>query len=95
MAADTAIYELPEVMKIDDCERLHAFLMAAQSSAVTIECGMVSRMHGLAAQTIVMAARTWSAAGHGFAIRTPSPAFTEAMRSLGLGDLLTEAEATQ
>lgn len=93
MTAPAATFELPETMKIDACQTLHAFLLGVQDQPVRIDCGAVRRLSGLAAQLIAMGAKTWAQKGHAFEILNPSEGFQESLETLGLTHLLaTKAE---
>lgn len=86
MMAQTAIFELPAAMKIDDCQALHAFLDAAQDQPVTIDCRQVTRLGGLAAQLLLIGSRLWTSKGVAFTLSDPSEEFTQCVSDLGLSE---------
>ncbi len=93
MTADCAIYELPPVMKLEDCEKLHGFLHERRGQAVALGCGSVDRMTGLAAQMIFFAHRKWSSDGVSFTLRDPSGGCLESLTTLGLAAPLSDEGA--
>lgn len=84
MATEPSVFEFPESVKQEDCANLAAFLSKAEGCPVELDASAVRRMHGLAAQALVMAYKTWSAAGTPINIVAPSPAFRDAFDTLGL-----------
>ncbi len=94
MTDDTACFELPAVMKIEDCEKLHAFLMGAQTQEVRIECHLVERLSGLAAQTLLMT-KAWRENALQVTLNNPSAGFIAGVTMLGLTDELLAVEVTQ
>ncbi|MBE0413988.1 STAS domain-containing protein [Yoonia sp.] len=92
MTLDTRTFDLPPIMKIEDCQNLHGFLQQSGGTPVILECASVTRLGGLAAQLIKIAATIWAAQGVPFKLVAPSPGFRDSLRALGLDDLLTEKE---
>ena len=95
MTADAATFQLPEAMKIDACQALHAFLLEAQDQPVRIDCSAVKRLGGLAAQLIAMGAKTWAHKGHAFEILNPSEGFQDSLETLGITHLLATKAAIE
>lgn len=83
MTDDTACFELPAVMKIEDCERLHAFLLGAQGQDIQIDCHAVERLSGLAAQTLMMI-NVWRKNAQQVTLKSPSLGFIDGLATLGL-----------
>jgi len=92
MTDDSAVFQLPAVMKMEDCERLHEFVAAHEASDVTIDASIVDRLGGLAAQTLVMAQLISQKHGTGFQITAPSSGFLQSISLLGLTDLLSSEQ---
>lgn len=84
MAGQIATFELTETMKIDDCQRLHAFLQTHVEQPVSIDCKSVSRLSGLAAQTLVFGHRHWATGEHQFVLKNPEGGFEQSVADLGL-----------
>lgn len=89
MTADTATFELPPTVKVDDCQVLRSFLVAAQEQPVTINCANVIRLGGLGAQLLLMGRQMWSSKGLEFTLSDPSDGFTESLSDLGLSNMLS------
>ena len=92
MTDDTATFELPATMKIEDCEKLHAFLTESQAGDVKIDCQSVERLSGLAAQTLAMAAKAWRKDDRRLVFDAPSAGFTDSVANLGLTDMLLDEQ---
>jgi len=90
MTADGANFELPPVMKVEDCEALFVFLKEAEGTPVTLQCGAVSRIPGLAAQTILFAAQKWAADDVSFLLSDQSEGCIDSFKSLGLDGLIAQ-----
>lgn len=88
MNDDAACFELPAIMKIEDCERLHMFLASASDKDIEINCGAVERLSGLSAQMLVMAARRWPANAREVTFSGRSAGFEEGLALLGLSEVL-------
>ncbi len=93
MTANSTIFEMPPVMKLEDCETLHCFLQEQHGQAVALDCAAVDRMTGLAAQLVVFAHRKWSSDGVSFALRDVSNGCRDSLTALGLAALLTQEGA--
>ncbi len=93
MTADCAIFELPPVMKLEDCEALHNFFQESRGQAVTLNCASVTRMTGLSAQLVFFAVRRWSADGVKFALSDASEGCMQSLRTLGLDVFLFQEGA--
>jgi anti-anti-sigma regulatory factor len=94
MTAETAIFELPAAMKIDDCQALHAFLHTAQDQPVTINCGHVTRLGGLAAQLLLISSQIWASKGVDFLLVNQTTDFKQCISDLGLTEHLLMKDAT-
>lgn len=92
MTAETVCFELPPVMKLEDCQGLHAFLQDAHGKPVTLECAAVTRITGLAGQMILMAQKSWAADNLQFDLNAPSEGCIESLKILGMDVLMTDAE---
>lgn len=88
MTDDTASFELPKIMKVEDCETLHGFLASAQSKHIAFDCSSVERLSGLSAQMLVMAATVWRSQSLNVTFARPSDGFVQSVAILGLNDLL-------
>lgn len=89
MNDSTASFALPPVTTMEDTERLHTFLLAAQGAAITIDCSAVERLHGLTAQMLVVACNLWRRNAQQVTILNPSTGFQEGVALLGLSDILS------
>jgi len=94
MTDDTACFELPAAMKIEDCERFHAFLVGAQAQNIRIDCHKVEKLSGLGAQLLLMA-NTWRQNAREVTLVNPSPGLIAGVAMLGLSNELQLAEVTQ
>lgn len=88
MTIAPATYHLPRVTRIEDCHQLYDFLNAAQDLDVQIHCNDVTRLSGLCAQLLTIAAREWAVQGRDFQLCLASQAFREDLSRLGLDDIL-------
>lgn len=95
MTLDTAIYNLPMAPKLEDCQNLHAFLQDAVGTPVEVNCNAVTRLGGLAAQILCVAAKTWAAEGVPLRFADPSTECRDSLTMLGLDTLLNENEGDQ
>lgn len=94
MTSECATFDLPEVMKLEDCQALHAFLQEHQGTAVILNCAAVTRISGLAAQMIHFAAGEWAGDDAGFSLHEASPGCHESLTTLGFESLLSGEGAT-
>ncbi|SIT82315.1 chemotaxis protein CheX [Yoonia rosea] len=94
MTDDTASFELPKIMKVDDCETLHGFLAGAQGKHIAFDCSAVERLSGLSAQILVMAAGVWRGQSLDVTFGSPSDGFAQSVTMLGLNDLLFPDQVT-
>lgn len=92
MTLDTARFDLPPILKVEECQTLHAFLQHADGQPVTLDCARVTRLGGLAAQLIQMAATSWAAKNLPFTLAAPSDDFRNCLAILGMDSLLSESE---
>ncbi len=92
MTSDNATFELPPVMKLEDCQQLHSFLEQSAELPIVLDCSAVTRLGGLGAQIIQMAHAAWDANDLRVVLADPTPECRESLNTLGLSDLLTEAE---
>ncbi|WP_342071636.1 STAS domain-containing protein [Yoonia algicola] len=92
MTDETASFELPKIMKVEDCETLHGFLAAAQSKNIALKCHAVERLSGLSAQMLVMAVTAWRNQALEVTFASPSDGFRQSVAILGLSDALLPAE---
>lgn len=92
MDDDTARFELSPTMKIEDCQRFHAFLTGASDKHLAIECSAVERLSGLTAQMLAMACRCWSDNALKVTFVTPSSGFVHGLALLGLCELHTAGQ---
>lgn len=83
----TARFALSPTMKIEDCQRFHAFLASASDKHLAIECSAVERLSGLTAQMLAMACRCWSANALKVTFVNPSNGFVQGLALLGLSEL--------
>lgn len=90
MAEEAFTFALPEVVKFEDCARLHDFLTGHDTNPVTIDASAVTRLHSLAAQLILAAV---TARPEMVTLASPSAAFCNACDTLGLSQLAADAEA--
>lgn len=94
MNADGATFEIPPVMKVEDCEALFLFLEQAEGQPVTLQCGAVSRIPGLAAQTLLFATQKWAKDGISLSLTDQSDGCVESLKLLGLSDLIAQEQVT-
>jgi chemotaxis protein CheX len=92
MTDDTANFELPKIMKLEDCEKLHEFLATAQTKNLAFGCHAVERLSGLAAQMLLMAVTCWNAQALDVIFENPSDGFMQSIAMLGLNDLLSQGQ---
>ena len=90
MSDDTARFELPPVMKIEDCEALHAFFTGVTDQNVEIDCSGVERLNGLSAQMLLVAQASWQKTARAVTISNPSEGFEQGCALLGLPDLIPQ-----
>lgn len=95
MPSDTATFDLPPVLKLEECQQLHDFLLEAVGTPVTLNCAAVTRLGGLPAQMITMAARAWAAEDVPLHLADPSGSFRESLQIMGLDALLEGYEVVQ
>lgn len=88
MTGGAAKFELPAIMKIENCEELHAFLVTAQSQDIEIDCSKVERLGGLAAQMLLVADVSWRHKALSVTLKDPSSGFCRDLARLGLCDRL-------
>lgn len=93
MTAETATFDLPPVMKLEDCEQLFIFFEQSVGQPVAIRCDAVNRISGLAAQTLFIASEKWTQDGIEFALENASDGCRESLSVLGLSDQFFQAEA--
>ena len=94
MSDDTARFELQPIMKIEDCEHLHAFLVSATNQNVDIGCSAVERLNGLTAQMLAVAQRSWHRHERQITFSDPSEGFAQGVALLGLSDLIGSDRVT-
>lgn len=92
MTDDTANFELPKIMKLEDCEKLHEFLATAQTKNLAFGCHAVERLSGLSAQMLLMAVASWKAQALDVTFENPSDGFLQSVGMLGLNDLLLQEQ---
>ena len=90
MTFNTATFDLPAVLNVEACQNLDAFLQQATGTPVTLDCGAITRMGGLAAQLVHMAATDWAAQDVPFTLANPSADCRNCLELLGFGTLLHE-----
>lgn len=93
MTCDSATYALPSATRLEDCQRLYAFLEQSADQAVALDCGAVTRLGGLAAQMILMASKSWSDNDLQFALKNATADCVDNLKTLGLHDHLIVEEA--
>jgi chemotaxis protein CheX len=76
---------LPAVMDITAAGPLASEFLLHRGKDVTVDASGVERMGAQCLQVLLSAAATWSQDGMEFDIVKPSPAFTEALETAGLG----------
>lgn len=89
MTADSAIFELPPVMKLEDCQKLFVFLQDAQDTPVTLDCSAVTRLGGMGAQIIQMASDTWAMNDQPFSLENMTTECRDSLTTLGFDTLVT------
>lgn len=63
---------------------LRGDIAAAEGGDVTLDASGVVFLGGLCLELLMCARQVWDAAGHGFAIQSPSDAFVENLSRFGL-----------
>lgn len=87
-------FTLPSVAKMEDCEKLHAFLSGAQDKDIAIDCSAVTRLSGLAAQLLLMGHQASTRTGNRLVLANPSPECMASLETPGLQNTLqTEGAA--
>ena len=94
MNEDTAHFDLSPIMKIEDCQRLHAFLADATDKNIAFECGQVARVGGLTGQMLAMACKFWRQNTLTVSFLNASQGFEDGMALLGLSALHLSDEAS-
>ena len=84
MSAVCAEFDLPPVMKLEDCEVFNNFLQDAIGQPVAINCGQVTRLPGLAAQSLLAAKRRWETDELPFSLNNMTDDFIGSVERLGL-----------
>lgn len=90
MTLPATTFDIPMSPKVEDCQKLHAFLQQAVGTPVVLNCKGVARLGGLVAQIICMAAKTWAADGVPLHLVQPTDQCRENLEMLGLGSLLED-----
>ena len=90
MTADSVNFEMPPLMKVEDCEAFFTFLQNAAGKAVSLQCGEVTRITGLAAQMILFAAHKWAAENAPFQMVNLSAGCIESLDILGMTEILSQ-----
>lgn len=90
MTPDTATFDLPPVLKLEECQQLHTFLQQSVGTPITLNCGAVTRLGGLPAQLIAMAAKSWALDDVPMLLANPTDNFRDCLQSLGLDAVLAE-----
>ena len=75
---------LPAILDLAAAAPLTERLLAARGTDLTIDASEVLRIGGLCLQTLVAAAKTWSADRASFEIAQPSAEFLEALQRFGI-----------
>lgn len=94
MTAQIAIHELPPAMQSEDCGQLDEFLRAHHDQPVILNCALVTRIGGQAAQVLAAHVTFRSKSGHAVQFEAPSDAFVSSLNTMGLGHLLATGTVT-
>lgn len=76
--------ELSKVLDLVAAPALLETLLQKKGQSVRINAEQVQRVGAQCLQILLSAKRTWEADGCGFSLDDPSPAFTEAVKLVGL-----------
>lgn len=95
MLTETATFELPPVLKMEECQQLHTFLTESAGLPVTLNGAAVTRIGGLSAQLMRMAADVWTAQSVPFTLADPSQALRDSLGALGLNSILADTGGVQ
>lgn len=90
MTTDSATFDLPPVMTLEDCQDLHAFLQQSRGIPIALNCAAVTRVTGPAAQMMQFAAQVWEREDVGFTLADPSEGFVQTLETLGMASLLDQ-----
>ena len=88
MTDQIATFDLPPVMKSEDCQKLDAFLRNHEDQLVSLNCRDVTRIGGQAAQVIVAHINFRQEKECAIVFDTPSEGFSGAVHRMGLGHIL-------
>ena len=91
MPDDIATFDLPSVMRTEDCISLHEFLCENSERTVVLGGAAVERFSGQAAQVIIAHQRFRQTAAPAITISDPSAALRNALTLLALNEVLGEA----
>jgi chemotaxis protein CheX len=89
MTAQIATFDLPAVVKTEDCGRLDAFLREHANDPVGINCGLVERISGQAVQ-VLLAHRKCRSPANCIQLDAPTDSIESALNKMGLSDLLSD-----
>ncbi len=78
------VVKLADVLDQGKAEGLRAEILAHRQKDVVVDASTVTRPGTLCLQVLLSAAKSWAADGRSFRITRASPAFTEAMGTLGI-----------
>lgn len=83
-----ATIRLDSMMDLAAARPLAASLSAVRGNDVVIDASEVRHLGAQCAQVLLSTQATWRVEGHAFEIVTPSPAFADGARILGLAPFL-------
>ncbi len=74
---------LPEILDLRAAAPLRAAIAERRGDDLMLDAANVQRLGGQCLQVLLAAQSAWRAEGRGFAVSTPSPAFEEALQTMG------------
>lgn len=93
MTDQIATFDLPAVMKAEDCQELDTFLRAHHDQTVILNCNAVTRVGGQAAQLIAAHMKFRKGDNCELTLQTPSEGFVAGLQTMGLLEIITAESA--
>lgn len=91
MSENNDTFMLPELIRMEDCDAIDAFLRSCEGKTAQLEGGNVRKCGGMAAQLILAHQGFYRAQGKDVTVTAPSAELAAALNTLGLGRILTQA----
>lgn len=94
MTAQIATYDLPPVMKSEDCRKLDTFLREHRDRSVMLNCASVTRIGGQGAQVIAAHLKFRAGGTASLLFDAPSEACLSSFSDMGLAHLIAQVGVT-